>query len=375
LRGKLVDQLARRIPRWCAINRRRPDLRRLCTQALSVTLLLASLAAAAHTGDKGLATITVSGSKVIYSYWLPMASVSPALAEAMHLSQPGISPDFSPVLRAVGEKIHMEADGQSCAPSPGTVTPPSQEGGNIAVLVEFACPASPRQLMLRDDLADIFASGYVTLANIQWPGGSQQFVFQPDAREARIAIAIGASARGARSFFTLGIEHILIGFDHLLFLLALVLRGGNLWSLLKIVTAFTVAHSITLALAVFDVVVLPSRLVEGAIALSIAYVAAENLFLKHAASHRWAVSFLFGLVHGFGFSSVLRELGLPTEGLIWSLLSFNLGVEVGQATAVAAVLPLLIWVRGFKWEPRAVTALSAVVLVVGVALFLERALL
>jgi hydrogenase/urease accessory protein HupE len=177
------------------------------------------------------------------------------------------------------------------------------------------------------------------------------------------------------SFFTLGVEHILIGFDHLLFLLALVLRGGNAWSLLKIVTAFTIAHSITLALAALNIIVLPSRLVEGAIALSIAYVAAENLFAKRPASHRWAVSFVFGLVHGVGFSSVLREIGLPQDGLVWALLGFNLGVEAGQAIAVLATLPLLLYLRRTRFEARTVAAVSVIVLVAGLALFVERALL
>jgi hypothetical protein len=185
-------------------------------------------------------------------------------------------------------------------------------------------------------------------------------------------VAEGTSARGAGSFFLLGVEHILIGYDHLLFLLMLILRGGNLWSLLKIITAFTVAHSITLALAALSLVTLPERAVEAVIALSIAYVAAENLFFKQAASHRWAVSFLFGLVHGFGFSNVLRELGLPQEGLLWSLLSFNLGVEAGQAFAVLLAVPVLLWLRKTSFEPRAVAALSAVVLAVGLVLFVER---
>jgi hypothetical protein len=115
--------------------------------------------------------------------------------------------------------------------------------------------------------------------------------------------------------------------------------------------------------------------VEATIALSIAYVAAENLFLHQTVSHRWAVSFLFGLVHRFGFSSVLRELGLPTQGPVWSLLSFNLGVEAGQAVAVMLVLPPLFWLRRYQWEPRVVAELSVVVLVVGATLFFERAVL
>jgi hypothetical protein len=240
--------------------------------------------------------------------------------------------------------------------------------------MRFECLSPPEELLIRDDLFDVLGSGYHTIANIQWSGGSQQHVFMPASREIRVKLAPAATSRGAGSFFPLGIEHILTGYDHLLFLLALILRGGNLLSLLKIITAFTVAHSITLALAALNIVTLPERLIEATIALSIAYVAAENLFLKHAVSHRWAVSFLFGLVHGFGFSNVLRELGLPQEGLIWALLSFNLGVEFGQAMAVIAVLPALMWLRRTKFEPRAVLTASVIVLVVGLVLFVERAL-
>jgi len=136
-----------------------------------------------------------------------------------------------------------------------------------------------------------------------------------------------------------------------------------------------VAHSITLALAALNIVMLPERLVEATIALSIAYVAAENLFMRHTVSHRWAVAFIFGLMHGFGFSNVLRELGLPKQGLVWALLNFNLGVEAGQAIAVVVAVPLLMWLRRYRWEPRAMTAVSTVVLVVGLVLFVDRAFL
>jgi len=345
--------------------------------ALSGLLLAACVGgASAHTGGTiGFATVTVDGASVRYSIALGPSSLPAQLGEQLQPGEPGAVPRYEPLLGAMIQHLRISADGRACEAAPGRVTPPASEGGNVLVVIPFLCAGPPRELVLHDDLFDVLGSNYHTLANIQWKGGSQQFVFQPDARETRIELEPGASGRGAASFFTLGIHHILIGFDHLLFLLALVLRGGNLWSLLKIITAFTLAHSITLALAVFDVVVLPGRLVEAAIALSIAYVAAENLFLKHAVSHRWAVSFLFGLVHGFGFSSVLRELGLPTQGLAWSLLSFNLGVEVGQAAAVALMLPLLLWLRRFKWEPRAVATLSGVVLVVGLGLFVERVLL
>ena len=131
----------------------------------------------------------------------------------------------------------------------------------------------------------------------------------------------------------------------------------------------------TLALAVLDVVVLPDRLVEAVIALSIALVAAENLSPRPAVPRRWVVSFLFGLVHGFGFSSALRELGLPRQGLALSLLGFNLGVEVGQALIVGLALPALVMLRRTGWEPRMVTSSSFVILAIGLVLFVERVFL
>jgi hypothetical protein len=345
-------------------------------KGLAALLFIASVGgAAAHTGGTiGFATITVDGASVRYSLALGPASLPTQLAEQMRLSEPGAAPHYQPLLDAVAQHLRISGDGRACEAGPGQVTPPAGERTNLLVVIPFTCETPPRELSIRDDLVDVLGSDYHTLANIQWVGGSEQFVFQPDARETRIAIQASASARGAGSFLSLGIEHILFGFDHLLFLLALVLRGGNLWSLLKIVTAFTIAHSITLALAVFDILVLPDRVVQAVIALSIAYVAAENLFMKRPVSHRWAVSFLFGLVHGIGFAGVLRELQLPAQEVVWPLLSFNLGVEAGQAMAVVIALPLLIWARQFRWEPRAVAAVSAVVLALGLTLFVERVL-
>jgi HupE / UreJ protein len=350
-------------------------VRRLLSGAPALALLLAVVPVAAHTVGKGLATITVSGRTIQYDLLLALTATAPPTSNAMQLGQPGQTTDYSPLLKAVQERIRIVSDARPCQAAPGSITPPTQEGGSVAVRLRFACGDVPTELTIHDDLFDVLGAGYHTIANIQWPGGSQQFVFLPNAREARVIVSEGVTTRGIGSFFLLGIEHILTGYDHLLFLLALVLRGGNIWSLLKIITAFTVAHSITLALAALNIVVLPERLVEATIALSIAYVAAENLFMRHTVSHRWAVAFIFGLMHGFGFSNVLRELGLPKQGLVWALLNFNLGVEAGQAIAVIVAVPLLMWLRRYRWEPRAMAAVSMVVLVVGLVLFVDRAFL
>jgi hydrogenase/urease accessory protein HupE len=138
-----------------------------------------------------------------------------------------------------------------------------------------------------------------------------------------------------------GIEHIWVGYDHIAFLIALLLWARRLWPVVKVVTAFTIAHSITLALAVLDVVSLPPSLVEPLIAVSIIWVAAENFFSENVA-RRWKVTFLLGLVHGFGFAGVLRDFGLPNEALGLALASFNIGVEIGQVAIVAVAVPVLL---------------------------------
>src|SRR6266699_2593342 len=142
------------------------------------------------------------------------------------------------------------------------------------------------------------------------------------------------------TFVRLGGEHIFTGYDHLAFLLGLLVATSSLGSLVKIITSFTLAHSITLALATFNLVILPSRLTESLIAVSIGYVAAENLF-DFRVMKRYYITFIFGLVHGFGFSNVLREMDLPRSSLALSLFSFNAGVEIGQVTFVLLIFPLV----------------------------------
>lgn len=176
----------------------------------------------------------------------------------------------------------------------------------------------------------------------------------------------------AKQFVLLGLEHIITGFDHLAFLVVLVVASRGPWALVKVVTSFTVAHSITLALATLDFVVPPSVVTESLIALSIAYVAVENL-LKERMVERHLVTFAFGLVHGFGFSGVLRDMQLPTGGLVVSLMSFNIGVELGQIAFVLLLYPFVVLATTKK--PRAIPAVSAIVACLAVCWFVERTLI
>jgi hydrogenase/urease accessory protein HupE len=154
----------------------------------------------------------------------------------------------------------------------------------------------------------------------------------------------------AGTYLGLGVEHILTGIDHLLFVLALLLLTAGTWRLVKTVTAFTVAHSITLGLATLGIVHVPSKPVEAVIALSIVFVAAEIVQARQgrvglAAQTPWIVAFMFGLLHGFGFAGALSEVGLPEGHIPVALLFFNLGVEAGQLLLIAGVLVFAAGVR------------------------------
>ena len=166
----------------------------------------------------------------------------------------------------------------------------------------------------------------------------QQFVLSADNADRTYYTGTTQGAIAViRTFVPAGIHHILIGPDHILFLIGLLLLGGSIRQLAVIVTAFTVAHSITLSLAALNLVSPPARIIEPAIALSIVYVGADNLLIKGGRDVRAWIAFAFGFIHGFGFANVLREMDLPARALGWSLFAFNVGVEIGQLLVVSIV--------------------------------------
>lgn len=177
-------------------------------------------------------------------------------------------------------------------------------------------------------------------------------------------------------FLKLGVAHIWTGYDHMLFLFALLVVCRSFRSIVTIVSCFTLAHSLTLALATLNLVNLPSRITEPAIAASIVFVGLENLVRRGAEPRgRWALTFAFGLIHGFGFASVLRELGVGDNGggVALPLFTFNLGVEIGQISIASVVLPIVWRLRKNEaFVRRGVPALSAVVTAAGLWWFLER---
>ena len=263
------------------------------------------------------------------------------------------------------------------------------DGAYAVLRLSGSCPSSTQSLALNYRLLFDVDALHRGLLRLELDGVSHTAVLAPDTGVLRVQA--GETSRLAQfgQYLAEGIWHIWIGFDHILFLLSLLLpavlvhearhwKGVRsfrvaLTEVLWVVTAFTVAHSITLTLAALQVVALPSRLVESAIAASVVLAAANNLW-PLVERRRWLVAFGFGLIHGFGFASVLTELGLPKDALVLSLLGFNLGVETGQLAIVAAFLPLAYLLRNTTLYRKGVfVGGSCLTLLVALVWLVERA--
>lgn len=264
------------------------------------------------------------------------------------------------------------------------------DGGYAVLHLAGRCPASSGDLQLAYRLLFDVDGLHRGLLRLTLDGTTHTTVLSPTSGELRFGSAEVARLLQFRRYLTQGVWHIWIGFDHILFLLSLLLpavlvRAGNRWQgagrfrdawieVLWVVTSFTAAHSITLSLAALGWLALPSRLVESAIALSVMLAAANNLW-PVVEQRRWMVAFCFGLIHGFGFASVLAELGLPADALLLSLVGFNLGVEVGQIAIVAGFLPLAYALRHTGFYRRGIFVWGSLLILLLASIWLvERAL-
>ena len=206
------------------------------------------------------------------------------------------------------------------------------------------------------------------LARIEYLNGATQVARLTPETPTLLVAGAQSTLEVAKTYFLLGVDHILTGFDHLLFVLALMLLIHDRWMLVKTITAFTVAHSITLSGASLGYFSLPQKPVEALIALSIAFVASELIKMRPgerrlSQDYPWTIAFAFGLLHGFGFAGALKETGLPQVDVPLALLTFNLGVEAGQLLFVAAMLIIFSAASAFFSEPIARTRVAAAYLI------------
>lgn len=357
--------------------------------ALAVTALAAAglspavATAPAHTrSSTGFSQIRQSGSDVRYELLVQYdvlakvlglggraidAPTDAARAAALRSSEAAVATYLRP-------RLLVSLDGVACD---GALTrfaiEHRQRSVYAALSLSYACPGSSSgSYAIR---YGVLAEGggvvddHTSLVDYALAGARGRFVF--DGAHHDLAIGETSTLAAALRFVAFGAEHILRGLDHVLFLVALLLGASGLAGVLKVATAFTVAHSLTLALAVLGWVQVAAEIVEPLIALSIAYVAAENI-LGGASRHRLAVVFGFGLLHGLGFASALSFTDGAGWPLIGSLLTFNLGVELGQALIVALLFPLLLLVRRLTWSPAAHVAFTAAIAATGLVWFFDR---
>lgn len=282
------------------------------------------------------------------------------------------------ILTAGKTSVAMERSGQFA----WIVDYPSPRKWPVRVTPRFAAEIGPdfkATLTFYDQTKPVFPGDLEPTAGSVQTGRDLTFELPHPAETAIAPTAPSApTPRAFPKFLRLGVGHILTGFDHLLFLLALLAGCRILRSMLAIITGFTLAHSLTLGLAALDLVRLKPALVEPLIAASIIYVGVENLTRNGKSNARWIVASAFGLVHGFGFASVLRDAGIGANGSsVWlPLFSFNLGVELGQLAVAALVLPMLLAVRKFPAGNRYATpAISCLVILAGSWWLIERMIL
>jgi hypothetical protein len=328
---------------------------------MMTTLLLLSLWA--HDEKISRSEIVVHEDRIVWRVTVAMAGLHKVIrlpAEPVDLSEAEFQSAKGEIVGYLKKCLALEIDGRRVEPEAGPLEPkyepffPSGEPYIAHARQEFVFPAAGKveRILASFNFFRTLTDSHRALVHVLWGDRLRSF---SRVGEGEIDVTY---ARMDPSFWMVsgdfilwGMHHIFIGYDHIAFLLALLLAARRVGEMVKIVTSFTVAHSITLLLAAFDVLRIEPKVTEALIAASIVYVAAENFFVREA-KYRWAITFGFGLVHGLGFSSVLRDKLVDVPGsVVVPVLAFNVGVEVGQLAILLVAFPLLGLARGRREAP------------------------
>lgn len=329
--------------------------------------------ALAHATMTGLLRIEFAGGRLLYSLSVALPELPGAAAAMLTAAAGGDRAAAEAAAAEARRRITVDLDGSHCRPGRVRIGGAGANETRATIEIDFTCAAQHGRLDIVEDWSAFFGEHYQSLGNIRTASGERQVTFGETSRTASVDIDRTVPT-GWLDFVALGVEHILTGYDHLLFLVALLATARGAWSVVRIVTAFTLAHSVTLSLGALGIVTVPERIIEPLIAATIVWVALENLLVSEPDRKRWIWSFAFGLVHGLGFASALGELGLKGMALVRGLVGFNLGVEIGQLLFVAVFLPALAWLtrgRGAQLTPRVA---SLAVVMIGTYWFIKRIL-
>lgn len=370
-----------------------------CWMLLVAALLSACLLppAHAHKPSDSYLTLKVDGEKVDGQWDIALRDLDYALS--LDVDQDGdvtwgeVRAKHADIAAYAMARLQL---GPAGAPCPTTVTEQlidNHSDGAYAVLRFTAtCAAAPRTLTIGYRLFFDLDPQHRGLIRLEHQGATRAGILSIDEPEQKFTLSDLSKWEQFVDYGNEGIWHIWTGFDHVLFLLSLLLPAvlvrSNLpgrrwqpagsfraafWDVVRVVTAFTLAHSITLSLAALGVVSLPSRWVESAIALSVVLAALNNIRTL-VYEKRWVIAFCFGLIHGFGFASVLADLGLPQESLLIALVAFNVGVELGQLVIVGVFLPIAYALRTTVLYQRVLVLFgSALIALIALIWLIQRA--
>jgi len=319
--------------------------------------------ALAHVTTTGLLRIEFAGGRVLYALSVALPELPSASAAILAVAASGDRTAAETIAEEARRSVAVDLAGVRCRTGRVRIGGGGANETRATIEIDFNCGASHGRLDIAEDWSTFLGEHYQALGNLRTPSGERQVTFGEASRTASVDID-RTVATGLFDFVRLGVEHILTGYDHLLFLVALLATARSAWSVVRIVTAFTLAHSVTLSVGALGIVTVPDRIIEPLISATIVWVALENLFAAEPDRRRWIWSFGFGLVHGLGFAAALGELGLKGAALLRGLIGFNLGVEIGQLLFVAVFLPALIWLsrgRGASLTPRIASLMVAVI--------------
>jgi HupE / UreJ protein len=353
---------------------------------LAILLALAATSALAHKPSDSYLAVRVEGANVSGQWDIALRDLDFAIGLDDNgdgdIAWGEVKAHHADIAAYALARLKLRSGGADCPlRSTDFLVDDHSDGAYSVMRFAGTCPDEVQTIEISYSLFADLDPQHKGLLRLEHGSGTRTGIFSPERATQSFDLARISGLTQFLDYAREGVWHIWIGFDHILFLLSLLLpavlalEGGRwqaverfppaFWDVFKIVTSFTVAHSITLSLAALGVVSLPSRLVESGIATSVVLAALNNVFpLVHG--RRWMVAFAFGLIHGFGFASVLRDLGLPQGALLIALVGFNLGVEGGQLAIVSAFLPVAYALRA-SWFYRRLVFVGGSLAIVSVA--------
>jgi hypothetical protein len=362
---------------------------------LGFILYLYCLAVFAHKASDSYLTLKVSATQITGQWDIALRDLDYAISLDINddsaITWKELRSKREAVTTYAFSHIQISAGGTPCHIKPTQYLVDAHTDGAYSVLqFDVDCPKQVTEISFNYTLFFDLDPQHRGLLRVDYENTTHTAVLSPTQNRQKIELARIKPWAAFSQYLHEGIWHIWTGYDHILFLLSLLLpatlyRQGGQWrpairfrpvliEVIKIVTAFTIAHSITLSLATLEVISLPSRWIESAIAASVILAALNNIY-PLISKKLWLVAFGFGLIHGLGFANILKDLGLPQNMLLLTLLAFNLGVEIGQLAIVSGFLPVAYWLRRTQWYRKVfITLGSSLIAMLACIWLLERSL-